>query len=465
MSASMSSNSQCIVVVGSTKHIQKLYLQVRSEVKRTKVAEPVTFDYIQQLFQGRFHLNWDAVDGIETSDLPKVYIRDTQSQVFYELEELEDVEDGALLKLHAGKSRHHHSNGFSANSINWTDESVLRQLFPSRSSSPVEDKNFQLPESRPISVSTTTSRCSAQISSTMNDIRHLKSDLSELRLTYSKFVGDFSESLTTLRTHFSSTLPTVAALSDTMSLRQQLEPIKAEMQSLSDSLSSRLSDLADITDTLRLDILQRYTIPPPSKLDFINTESFELKSIVTALNNLLECHDTKWKSLWESELSNVVTEQNSIDSSTTLVESATSQLAQLTTVISQLNRIVELSRTNPDILPRKPQFTPHFHDPDSESESDLLGGENGEGLHEGLPTVLQELQNISIDSERRMKSIKQTEKLRAWERQNKKDEFEEQIQNALKGGLRRSADGGVEELERRRQEKEKEILKSLMSKK
>jgi hypothetical protein len=70
-----------------------VFLQIGRQVKKAMIDLPVTLSALRLLFMERF----DYDPGME--DFPDVYVRDNRTGVHFELEDMEDLKEGAILSL------------------------------------------------------------------------------------------------------------------------------------------------------------------------------------------------------------------------------------------------------------------------------------------------------------------------------------------------------------------------------
>jgi hypothetical protein len=70
-----------------------VFLQLGRQVKKTSVELPLTQSALRLLFMERFEYD----PGME--DFPDVYIRDNRTGVQYELEDMDDLQEGCVLTL------------------------------------------------------------------------------------------------------------------------------------------------------------------------------------------------------------------------------------------------------------------------------------------------------------------------------------------------------------------------------
>ncbi|KAL7753961.1 hypothetical protein RI367_000894 [Sorochytrium milnesiophthora] len=395
------------------KTVSKLYLQIHDEVKRTKFppGAPMDIETIRQLFVEKFHY----MPPPNPSDFPKLYIRDIDSQVFYELEDMDEIEDGSLLKLQPVER----PPSASADRRNGrTGSQEVRKAMPKY-----------------------------QIEARLQQVRAMKQDLA----AFKSEVNDFRTAFTAQLDKTQAQIMEATAASPATLNRSVITNTKAELERASKSLSERLSDLFAVVEQMRMDMIQRSAVPSTARLEFVVAETKVLMQIAEKSGAQLSSVTPTWKQTWEAELKGVVAEQQFLKDTEALLDDSTERLQQIDALSTQLRRVADLAVSNPSAIQprRRRMFTPV---------------EPEEGF-DGYNTVLQELvEAVDVDSTRRMTALKRAEKIRSWEKENYSsgDELAWEIRKAAKDQrFKLKSVGGVAEIERQRQERDAEIRRQL----
>jgi uncharacterized phage infection (PIP) family protein YhgE len=151
----------------------------------------------------------------------------------------------------------------------------------------------------------------------------------------------------------------------------------------------------------------------------------------------------RWKKAWEEELQAVVDEQQFLKDQTELMAEQDEEYERLQQLFNQLEKVVQLQAT---------------HRPRKQTVLNVVSAEEGPMQ---LTQVIQEISCIAPDSERRLKALERAEKLRRIELAGRVDEFEQELVGFVSEKKLRPT-GGVEEAERRREERSKETLRAML---
>jgi hypothetical protein len=170
------------------------------------------------------------------------------------------------------------------------------------------------------------------------------------------------------------------------------------------------------------------------RLHDFETKFSELRNFISQVRPL-------WKQTWEDELQAVVHEQKFLKEQDKALSVMYGDFEQVTNVVDQIKQFIDLKPQSRGARRFEPKPVDEFHD--------------------GLKTVLQEIQSIDINSEKRLRSLAHHEKLRQLERdQNDDDVFSKEL-GAFISSKKLKKTGGVDAVERERRKKEKELLKHL----
>ncbi|KAJ3368369.1 Bud site selection protein 6 [Allomyces arbusculus] len=406
----------------------KLYLQYDTEVKRVTYPKPLPVDLptLRHLFVQKF----PVIPPVNAAHFPAIYIDDPRTHVQYELEDPTDVVPGSLLKL------------LPLTSVATPPPSIV-------ASAPLIPPAV-LAARRP------------QLARKLQLVRDLRGDVATLR-------ADVVASQEAMRAAIADTLAQVQmAVSATMQEdpesareRAHLAVTRPLVAAAVKSVATDRTELAHAARELRDATLANGTVDS-AKLDAVASRRAELSSRADRAARDIDQVRPTWKGVWETELKRVVAEQGVLDAVDAALDDAAQKLDAVDKLHAQLARVAAIAETHPDAVMPRP------------SADRVLGGRvHGEDDDEddgfdGLASVMAELaatwdaQAAAEASTRRLRAARRTEKVRAWERTHRKDDFSWELKK-LAGdgarigvGLRRT--GGVEALERARAEREKKVL-------
>ncbi|KAJ3364063.1 Bud site selection protein 6 [Allomyces javanicus] len=406
----------------------KLYLQYDTEVKRVTYPKPLPVDLptLRHLFVQKFPVILPA----NAAHFPAIYIDDPRTHVQYELEDPTDVVPGSLLKL------------LPLTSVATPPPSIV-------ASAPLIPPAV-LAARRP------------QLARKLQLVRDLRGDVATLR-------ADVVASQDAMRAAIADTLAQVhaavkaAAQEDPDSARDRahLAVTRPLVAASVKAVATDRAELAHAARDLRDATLATGTVET-ADLDAVASRRAELSSRADRAARDIDQVRPSWKGVWETELKRVVAEQGVLDAVDAALDDAAQKLDAVDKLHAQLARVAAIAETHPDAVMPRP------------SADRILGGrvpgedDDEDDGFDGLASVMAELattwdaQAAAAASTRRLRAARRTEKVRAWERTHRKDDFSWELKK-LAGdgarigvGLRRT--GGVEALERARAEREKKVL-------
>lgn len=227
--------------------------------------------------------------------------------------------------------------------------------------------------------------------------------------------------------------------------RQFIEEGKEELLNLSDKVTARLEDLQDVIDHLKLDVTQRKCRPSEAQMKHCGEERKALAEEIDAFGKYIAKVKPIWKKTWEQELQTIVKEQQALKEQEGLLLDMNDDLEALQEVYEQLEKICAYQAKAKPII-REFRVTP---------------AEDG---FEGMSSVLKQVATIDVDHDRRVKAMEMADKMRQRELANRTDEFEKELVNFV-GSKKLKKTGGAMEIDRLRQEKDKELLKTMYQQK
>ncbi|CAO3587969.1 unnamed protein product [Absidia cylindrospora] len=233
--------------------------------------------------------------------------------------------------------------------------------------------------------------------------------------------------------------------------------LQKSLQDMGHALTTRLETLQDTIDDMKQDVTQRRCRPSPSQLDDCHKESDAVKDMIRSLGEYISQSKPSWKKSWEEQLQRIVSEQQCVKEYEHLVLDFEEDHSAILTVLQHLTQVSELQKRQP--VGSNPVMV------------DISGGDNdddddqghGGGGREGMGYVLQQLQTIDVDHQKRLDALAQAEKRRARDMANRIDDFEKELITFVDTNKLKKT-GGPEHLERQQQEKTKQLLMDLYEK-
>ncbi|CAO1618376.1 unnamed protein product [Sympodiomycopsis kandeliae] len=287
-------------------------------------------------------------------------------------------------------------------------------------------------------------RSGAQIASDLknhyDEVMSLRREMAILRQLQGDFAFDVGGLLKGMKEQ-SAKVRAIAA-QDVPAERNFIIAGKSKLDTNSQEVLTLIEDLQDVVDDLKSDVLQRGVKPKPAVLKKVTADIDRATKGLSDLENYVQTVKPSWKKTWETELQNIVDEQDFLNHSEGLIADLREDHGALQEVYEDIQQVVKLRSAG---RPTGGKYIPPLPE---------------EG-HEGLSTVMLEVRGQSIDHERRLRALQAAEKNRQKEmslRSNNEftDELSGFVTNKAGDGLRKT--GGHLEAERIRAKRDKATL-------
>jgi hypothetical protein len=223
--------------------------------------------------------------------------------------------------------------------------------------------------------------------------------------------------------------------------RHYIEQGKEELLTSSDKITTRLEDLQDAIDHLKLDVTQRKCRPSEAQMDHCREERKALADEIEGFGDYITKVKPIWKKTWEQELQTIVKEQQTLKEQEGLLLDMKDDLEALQEVFENLEKIC--------VFQEKARHQVR--------EFRVAPPEDG---FEGMSSVLKQVATIDVDHSRRLKALDMADRMRRRELANRTDDFEKELSTFV-GNKKLKKTGGAMEIDRLRQEKDKEMLQKL----
>ncbi|MBM6386792.1 MAG: hypothetical protein JSY10_22805 [Paenibacillus sp.] len=223
--------------------------------------------------------------------------------------------------------------------------------------------------------------------------------------------------------------------------RSHLEDGKKNLLEKSDKVTSRLEDLQDTIDQLKLDVTQRKCRPSETMMTHCANERKALSEEIEEFGKFITEVKPRWKKTWEQELQTIVKEQQTLKDQEYLLSDMKDDLDALLEVFEQLEKIYAYQAST------KPQ----------PREFRVAPVEEG---YEGMASVFKQVSTIDVDHSRRLRALEQADKMRQRELSNRIDDFEKELVGFV-GEKKLKKTGGALEIDRLRKQKDEEIMKAM----
>lgn len=223
--------------------------------------------------------------------------------------------------------------------------------------------------------------------------------------------------------------------------RTDLEEGKKNLLEKSDKVTSRLEELQDTIDQLKLDVTQRKCRPSETMMTHCANERKALSAEIEEFGKFILSVKPRWKKTWEQELQTIVKEQQTLKDQEYLLSDMKDDLDALLEVFEQLEKIYAYQAST---KPQPRQFR-------------VAPVEEG---YEGMASVFKQVSTIDVDHTRRLRALEQADKMRQREMANRIDDFEKELVGFV-GENKLKKTGGALEIDRLRKQKEEEMMKAM----
>ncbi|EPQ31471.1 uncharacterized protein PFL1_00806 [Pseudozyma flocculosa PF-1] len=215
---------------------------------------------------------------------------------------------------------------------------------------------------------------------------------------------------------------------------------KTKLDSSSQEVLTLIEDLQDTVDDLKLDVIQRGVKPKPALVKQITSDIERATKGLLEVEKYVQTVKPSWKKTWETELQNIVDEQEFLNHQESLVADLRDDHDALQEVFANIQQVVKLrgsGRTGGKYIPPLPE----------------------EG-HEGLSTVMLEVKSQAVNHEKRLRALQAAEKQRQKDLASRSDDFADELAGFVDGKALRKT-GGHLEAERVRQKRDNATFKAM----
>lgn len=278
-----------------------------------------------------------------------------------------------------------------------------------------------------------------EIDTLRRDIAVLRQLEQEMKEETATLIADIKEKAETAKAKESKEAE--VQLSQIAVARTSLEDGKKTLIEKSEKITSRLEELQDTIDQLKLDVTQRKCRPSEAQMSHCAQERKALGEEIEEFGQFITQVKPRWKKTWEHELQTIVKEQQTLKDQEYLLSDMKDDLDALLEVYEQLEKICAYQAN------ARPQVR----------EFRVAPAEEG---FEGMSSVLKQVSSIDVDHDRRVRAMEQAEKMRQRELANRIDDFEKELVGFVENKKLKKT-GGALEIERIRKQKDEEIRKAL----
>ncbi|KAA1096157.1 Bud site selection protein 6 [Puccinia graminis f. sp. tritici] len=483
--------------VGSSANLSEhpctIFLQLGRDVKKAKLDSTPTIGSLRVLFMDRFQFNPGS------DNFPEIYLRDPQSGVQYQLEDMSEVKDRVVLSLNIDaldQVKTHIDSRLSTlareiKDLKSTITTLRRQSIPppplssatpiksatesqfkqtarqvmkssettaesgtQKTEQPVESGSPRPPDSASSSSDLRLQQLNGTFKNQYGEVQALRRDLGILRQLYGTFTGETKSLLAGLRSQAEAVKQ--AATAKVASSRTFIDAGKVKLETQSQDLVTKVESLQDTVEDLKQDVTNRKMKPKPSAMVTVSQSIQTVKAELEQLTNHITTIKPAWKKSWEDELQNIVDEQQLLNYQEDLIKDLKEDLEAVSNLFGHVEHYLDARKVS-KVRPK--EFIPIL------SPTTSTGGLPSDPRG-GLETVLMQVKGLEPNQESRLKAIEAAEKLRAknLEEVQKENEFAQELAGFV-GNKKLKMTGGHEEIERMRKIKSEAALKSIATSK
>lgn len=420
-------------------------LRINAKTKKAKVSLPVTFASLRLLFVEKFAYSPGA------GNFPDIYIQDPRSGVLYELEEhlLPDVKSGTLLCLNETDDQNK-----SINELNLRLDDLTKKIDTMGSTIIAQVKDSVA--SVEIPVPTVAASASAVTAKSGNaneankigrkDITNLERDFRAIKQLHNSSSENFKETISNITEQLRKFQEIGLEVSQN-SNRAYMESCNSKLSDDSDLLITKVDDLQDIMEEMRKDVAQRGVRVSDKQLKHILKDINLAKKSLHDMTLYISKERPVWKKIWEAELDKVCEEQQFLNLQDDLIQDLQDDIKKIEETYNLIEQcsIEQIKGASS----KRNKIVANLYIP-----------EPGESLHDLKDAVLNDIVGLTPNHESRLEAIERAEKLREKERDMMKlTKFQEELGDFVEDKKLKKS-GGIEEIEKQRQLRDIENLKS-----
>lgn len=269
-------------------------------------------------------------------------------------------------------------------------------------------------------------------------VKQLRKEMAVMKQTRSEAESEMTKILSGLREQnerIKKHLGTGPAVPRTL-----LEAGKAQVDAQSQQLLTLVEDLQDTVDELRGDVIQRKIHPKPALLAKVRKDMEAAGRGLDQLDTYLSTVKPSWKKTWEQELSLILDEQKFLHHQEGLLSDLREDHNEVNALLAQIQQVLQLRTASRGVSGARAGLRPVAYVPPPPDKE-----------HEGLSTVMLEVQAQAVDHSRRVRALALAEQGWAAARTQMHDKPGRLAQQLAGCQAQLRQTGGVEEAERIRQ--------------
>lgn len=388
------------------KSLDRIYLKIGNQVKKADIRIPTTLANIKVLFTQKFGYS-------PIGTYPNIYIQEGPNEIAYEMENIDEVTPGSILSLEQPE--------VSTIICNHLDEKMdlLREELAkvkessiaaataaasAAASAPNTSKEVATPRTKNL-VAAVSGDANAELKQEVEDLKFELGKARQLqRMTHDKLAGSLNGVLELVQD-----LQTTGLSPNGVLTNPYMEHSKEKVSSECESLVSRIDNLQDLIEVLKVDISKRRSRPSSDQLQHIQKEVASTQEALESLTKYMVGERKNWNARWQSELTAVLEEQEFFKEQETIVDLLGEDLGSASETFDLILKCCDELAKNAKArkYPRLPILAPTM------------------SMHDVKGQVLEEVQSLNPDHDQRVEAIAKAEKVRNMQKQLMNSDEEE----------------------------------------
>lgn len=418
----------------------RLYMKVGNEVKKVDIKLPTTVANIKVLFTQKFGYTPTG------SEYPAIYVQDTPSDVAYEMENVSDISFGCILSLeqpdpvtlicqHLDEKMENMQEGMAKiqELAEQTKIDAAAVVVAAKDAPQKQNEESKKSLNKPM------------LAAVEKVISSLRFELGKARQQQTRTKNNITDSINGML-KLVQKLQAIGTSPNGVISDPYMDRCKAKVSGECESLVSRIDNLQDLIEVLKVDISKRRSRPSKKQLDHITKELSSTKENLESLTKYTVRERKNWNSRWQSELTAILEEQEFFKEQDTIIQLLGEDLGSADETFDLIVKCCDELSKNANVIrePKLPLVDPSV------------------SINDAKSLVLQEVKSLNPNHQQRVDAIMKAEKVRNMERRmNSKTEFEQELGDFVDSGKLKDS-GGINEVERKRQLKDEENLKNQM---
>lgn len=434
-------------VTGSEKTLNYIFLKLRDDVKKVNITLPTTSINLKMLFSQKFNYTPPGA-----APFPDFNIQETPNSITYQLENVKTISYGSIISL---KQPDIQTAIFKHVDSQISDIKNDMMNMEDRILKTIEKMQFS---QRPMSIS-------KPIIQKTEDVEYEKQMKKKLETNNKnqKMIDDLQDEIIRIKQHQTKSTKRLNSIAmETVDLidKIQLESLIASNSSENsyvkdcknkvsqecETLVEKLDVIQDAIDFMKVDITKRGIKPTAKQLDNLAEEMKKTQSDLENLTDYTQSERKNLTSFWNRQLTTIANDQKFFKAQeeimTLLVQDYQSSEETYHLIISCAE---QLEKGSMGIKGKIPVPDPTI----SQMDASKL--------------VMAEVNSINPNHEERIEAIQKAERVREMERDLRmKDEFQEELGSFVNNDMLKKSTGGIDELEKKRQEKDQQHIKNTL---